>query len=44
MGTQTIRISADSTCDLSPALVSRYHIAIAPLQVIVAGKPYLDGV
>ena len=44
MGTQTIRISADSTCDLSPALVSRSHIAIAPLQVIVAGKPYLDGV
>ena len=25
-----IKISADSTCDLSPELIERYHIGITP--------------
>lgn len=44
MSLQTIRISADSTCDLSPELVAQYDIAVTPLQVVVDGKPYLDGI
>mgnify|MGYP002627188232 CR=1 FL=1 len=39
-----IRISADSTCDLSPELIERYGIAITPLTIIKDGKPYVDGV
>ena len=29
-----IKISADSTCDLSPELIERYHIGITPLYII----------
>ncbi len=39
-----IRISADSTCDLSPELVRKYNIGIVPLSVIIDGKVYHDGV
>lgn len=39
-----IRISADSTCDLSPELVEKYDIRIMPLQIVMDGKPYKDGV
>ena len=38
-----IKITADSTCDLSPELVSRYGVTLTPLTVIKDGKPYLDG-
>ena len=39
-----IKITADSTCDLSPELLERYDITLTPLSVIKDGKPYLDGV
>ena len=39
-----IKIIADSTCDLSPALVEKYNIAIMPLTVIKDGKEYSDGI
>ena len=39
-----IRITSDSTCDLSPELIEKYNIAISPLEVIKAGEPKLDGI
>ncbi len=39
-----IRISADSTCDLSPEIVRKYSIGIVPLSVIIDGQVYHDGV
>ncbi|MBP3655525.1 MAG: DegV family protein [Clostridia bacterium] len=38
-----VRIFADSTCDLSPELIERYHIGIIPLHVILGDEDYLDG-
>ncbi len=38
-----IRISSDSTCDLSPELLEKYDITIAPLSVIIDGQSYKDG-
>ena len=39
-----IKVSSDSTCDLSPELVDRYGITIIPLEVIMDGKAMKDGV
>ena len=39
-----IRISSDSTCDLSQELLEKYDITIAPLSVIIDGQSYKDGV
>ena len=39
-----IKISSDSTCDLSREQIERYHISILPLTVTVNDKNYLDGV
>lgn len=39
-----IKITSDSTCDLSKELVEKYDIAIVPLTVIRDGKNYSDGV
>ena len=39
-----IRIVADSTCDLSPELVSKYNIKILPLHVLLGDKEFRDGV
>lgn len=39
-----IKIMADSTCDLSKEVVDRFNIGIAPLNVIIDGKSYRDGV
>ena len=39
-----IKITADSTCDLSPALVEKYNITVLPLTVVKDGKEYSDGV
>lgn len=38
-----IKVTSDSTCDLSPELLSRYDITLIPLSVIMAGKSYRDG-
>lgn len=39
-----IKITADSTCDLSRELVEQYGVVIVPLTVTVGGKDYQDGV
>ncbi len=39
-----IKVTADSTCDLSADLIERYGITIVPLTVTCDGKSYLDGV
>ena len=39
-----IRVTADSTCDLSPELQRKYDIALAPLSVIIDGEVFHDGV
>jgi len=38
-----IRVFADSTCDLSEALISRYRITILPLHVVLGEEEYQDG-
>jgi len=40
----SIKITADSTCDLTQELLERYQISVMPLTVIKDGKTYLDGV
>ena len=37
-----VKITADSTCDLPPDIVSRYNIGIAPLYIMKEEKPYKD--
>ncbi len=39
-----VKIISDSTCDLSPALLEHYDIAVTPLCVIKDGKDFHDGV
>ena len=39
-----VRITGDSTCDLSPELLRKYDIAMAPLSVIIDGEVFHDGV
>lgn len=37
-----IKITADSTCDLSPELIEQYQIGIAPLHICIGEESYLD--
>ena len=37
-----IKITADSTCDLPPDIVSKYDIGITPLYIMKDEKPYKD--
>lgn len=39
-----IKITADSTCDLSPELVEKYDISIMPLFVALGEDDFIDGV
>lgn len=39
-----IKISADSTCDLSPELIARYNIGITPLYIIRGEETLRDGI
>lgn len=39
-----IKITSDSTCDLSEELVKRYNLTIFPLEVMLGDKTYEDGV
>ena len=39
-----IRITSDSTCDLTPTLLERFHIAVSPLYIIKDGVSYRDQV
>ncbi len=38
-----IKITADSTCDLSKELIEKYNIDILPLYVVEDGKSFRDG-
>ena len=38
-----IRITADSTCDLSPDYIEKHRIVIVPLTVTMGGRDYVDG-
>lgn len=38
-----IKITADSTCDLSKALLEKYDISLAPLYITMDGAAYKDG-
>ena len=40
----TIKISSDSTCDLSSELIEQHHIAIVPLYVMKDGEALKDGI
>ena len=40
----TIRITADSTCDLSPEYLSAHDVTIIPLTVSMGDRDYTDGV
>jgi DegV family protein with EDD domain len=39
-----IKITSDSTCDLSAELLQKYDIALAPLTVVKNGEAFSDGV
>lgn len=39
-----IKITTDSTCDLSPALLEQYNISVLPLTVVKNGEGYKDRV
>ena len=39
-----IRISADSTCDLSPELIEQYDVAITPLYIRLGEKDFKDSI
>ena len=39
-----IRLLSDSTCDLSAELIERYSVEIMPLDIIMDGKAYKDGI
>ena len=39
----SIKITSDSTCDLSPELLQRYSIAVIPLYVLKDGVSFRDG-
>lgn len=39
-----IKITSDSTCDLSAELIKRYDIELFPLYITLGGKTYRDGV
>ncbi len=39
-----VRITSDSTCDLTPALLERFGVAIRPLYIIKDGVSYRDNI
>lgn len=39
-----VKVTSDSTCDLSPALLKEYDITLAPLTVTKGDEHFLDGV
>ena len=38
-----IKITADSTCDLSQELIAKHNIEIVPLLIVKDGKAFKDG-
>lgn len=41
---RTVKIIADSTCDLSKELLERFDVSIVPLAINLGDESYLDGV
>lgn len=39
-----IKITADSTCDLSEALLQQWDISLMPMHILMGGESYLDGI
>ena len=39
-----IKITADSTCDLSEALLRQWNISLIPMHILMGEESYLDGV
>ena len=39
-----IKITADSTCDLSPEILNKLDITLSPLHVLIDDEDYIDGV
>ena len=39
-----IKITADSTCDMSAAFIERYQVEVIPLSIELNGKFYKDGI
>lgn len=44
MASKKVRITCDSTCDLSPALVEKYGIRVNPLYIVMHDRPLADGI
>lgn len=40
----SVKIIADSTCDLSKELLEKYDISVLPLHIVLGDKEYKDGV
>ena len=41
---QKIILSADSSCDLGPALLSEHQVHLFPFTVLLDGNAYSDGI
>ena len=39
-----IKITADSTCDLTQELLQQWNISLMPMHILMGGENYLDGV
>lgn len=39
-----IKVTMDSSCDLTPELLGKHDISVIPMHIIVGGNDYLDGV
>ncbi len=39
-----IKITADSTCDLSAELLQKWDISLMPMHILMGEESYLDGV
>ena len=39
----SVKIIADSTCDLSKELIEKYEISVLPLHIVLGDKEYKDG-
>ncbi len=44
MSEYKIKVTCDSTCDLTPELYEKYNITVMPLTVTLGDKPYKDSV
>ena len=43
MAANRILLSADTPCDIGPALTARYNVSLFPLHIVIGEKSYTDG-